>query len=146
MTIYKVLGNSFLDWEKGDEFEHEFTEDEELDSLKGGQIEVVPSEYVVVGPSEVYGAKTGETFTGALPAYQVRQLVEGGHIEPAPPQAEKPARDLIAEVETTTDLAELGRIRAAEEARGDKSRATVIAAIDKREDELPAPGEEETGG
>jgi hypothetical protein len=66
---------------QGDEFEQEFTAEDEATNLASGLLELLPNTYRVVGGSEVHGAKPGETFTMPLPLGQEALLVQGGHIE-----------------------------------------------------------------
>jgi len=68
-------------YKQGEEFEHEFSEEDEAANLQSGLLEVIPCEYKVVGGSQVHGANPGETFTAALPMGQEAMLVAGGHIE-----------------------------------------------------------------
>jgi hypothetical protein len=69
-------------YKQGEEFEKEFDSPaDEAANLDSGLIEVVPSEYKVIGTSNVWGADPGETFTKALRIEEESTLVEGGHIE-----------------------------------------------------------------
>jgi hypothetical protein len=68
-------------YKQGDEFEHEFSEDDETKNLASGHLEIVPCEYKVIGGSQVYETNPGDTFTAALPMGQEAMLVQGGHIE-----------------------------------------------------------------
>jgi hypothetical protein len=76
----------------GDEFEHEFTPDDEVTNLNSGLLELLPSEYKVVGGSDVFEHAPGSTFSAALPLGVEALLVAGGHIErvePPPPEPPK---------------------------------------------------------
>ena len=84
---------------QGEEFEKEFSEEEEAANLASGLLEVVPREYRVVGGSVVHGAEPGEILVIALPMGQERLLMEGGHIEPVVPEAPKPKRKPRADKE-----------------------------------------------
>lgn len=77
------------------EFEHEFSEDDEAAHVKSGLIEIVPRTYKVVGDSDVFEAKTGETFDAALTVHVEGLLIGGGFIERV--EAEKaPAKKAAA--------------------------------------------------
>jgi hypothetical protein len=73
---------------QGDEFEHEFTVEDEAANLASGLLELLPRKYKVIGGSEVYETPPGEEFEAALPLGQEALLIEGGHIE----RVEKPAK------------------------------------------------------
>jgi len=70
---------------QGEEFEKEFSEDEETVNLASGLLEIVPREYLVIGSSNVHGADPGETFTLGLRIGEEALLVQGGHIERVEP-------------------------------------------------------------
>lgn len=83
---YKVLLPLMVHTEDGsygqfEEFDKDFTEDEETANLESGLLEIVPREYKVVGGSVVHDTKPGDTFKAALPVGVEALLVEGGHIE-----------------------------------------------------------------
>jgi hypothetical protein len=97
---YKVLLPLLVNGEhgQGDEFEHEFTPEDEHVNVASGLLEVVPSEYrVVAEDSIVYDTPTGETFTAGLLMENEAALIAGGHIErveekkPAPKRKAKEA-------------------------------------------------------
>lgn len=88
---YRVTGpRPVLDTEPGDEFEHEFTPDAELDLLSARRIEIIPRAYQVVGTSRVAGTDPGGLFTAAFTAGREAALIEGGHIERHEPRAAAP--------------------------------------------------------
>lgn len=64
---------------QGEEFEKDFTVEEEDANLASGLLELVPNEYRVIGESEVDGHQPGETFTAAIPLS--REALLGGHIQ-----------------------------------------------------------------
>lgn len=69
---------------QGEEFEKDFTADEEEANVKSGLLEIVPRQYRVIGDSKVYGVAKGDpdpTFTAGLPIGNEAQLIAGGHIE-----------------------------------------------------------------
>jgi hypothetical protein len=93
MNRYRVLLPLLVHTEdgsyaQGEEFDKDFTEEDEATNLQSGLIEIVPREYKVIGGSNVHGADPGEVFTAALPMGQEAALVAGGHIE----RVEKPAK------------------------------------------------------
>lgn len=78
---------------QGEEFEHEFSEEDETVNLASGLLELLPNTYRVVGGSEVHGTQPGETFTMPLPIGQEALLVQGGHIERVDaPRVVKPSK------------------------------------------------------
>lgn len=86
MRRYKVLlplrvHTADSSYAQGEEFDQEFTAEDEATNLASGLLELLPLTYRVVGGSEVHGAQPGETFTLPLPLGQEVLLVEGGHIE-----------------------------------------------------------------
>jgi hypothetical protein len=88
-NTYKVTApKPVLDAEPGETFTHEFTPDEEADLIAAGRVEIVPSEFRVVGGSTVHGAEPGKTFKAAIPLGPKNALIDAGHIEQL---AEKPA-------------------------------------------------------
>lgn len=94
MNRYRVLLPLLVHTEDGsyaqfEEFEKEFTAEEEDANLASGLLELVPNEYRVIGDSEVDGHKTGETYTAAIPLAREALLVEGGHIERVEVKPEK---------------------------------------------------------
>jgi uncharacterized protein (DUF2344 family) len=68
-------------YEQGDEFDHEFTEEDEDRNVASGLLEIVPRTYKVVGVSVVDGHQPGETFAAAIPLGREALLTAGGHIE-----------------------------------------------------------------
>lgn len=93
---YRVTGDlRLLGHEPGDEFEHEYTADEETTLVAAGRIEIVPIRYRVVGDSRVFENSPGRRFLWPLGIAQEAALIEGGHIEviagdkPAPPKSKK---------------------------------------------------------
>jgi hypothetical protein len=93
MNRYRVLlplqvHTADASYTQGEEFEHEFTEEEETANLASGLLEIVPRKYKVIGGSEVHETQPGEEFERALPLGQEALLIEGGHIE----RVEKPAK------------------------------------------------------
>jgi len=75
---------------QGEEFEKDFTEDEEAENVASGLLEIVPQTYEVIGTSRVFDTEPGETFTESLPLGREALLVAGGHIkrvEAKPPPA-----------------------------------------------------------
>jgi len=83
---------------QGDEFEHEFTAEDEYENVNSGLLEIVPSEYrVVAEDSVVYDTPTGGTFKAGLLMENEAALIQGGHIElveekPAPKKKQKEAK------------------------------------------------------
>jgi hypothetical protein len=75
-------------YEQYEEFETDFTEEEETANLSSGLLEIVPRRYKVVGGSEVYETAPGEEFEAAIPLGNEALLIEGGHIE----RVDKPAK------------------------------------------------------
>lgn len=94
MNKYRVLLPLVVHTEDGsfeqfEEFDNEFSEEDEATNLDSGLLEIVPRDYLVVGGSNVLGADPGETLTAAIRVGQERLLIEGGHIERVEP---KPAK------------------------------------------------------
>jgi hypothetical protein len=95
---YKVLLPVTLsdengDYTQGDEFEKEYTAEEEADLLAfrgGGLLEIVPREYKVVGEANVHETEPGGTFTAAMTIGQEKHLVDGGFVERVEPPPVKP--------------------------------------------------------
>lgn len=81
---------------QGEDFEKEFSEEDEAENLNSGLLEIVPREYKVIGGSVVHEAPPGETFTAALRIGEEAALVAGGHIERV---EAKPARKAKADKE-----------------------------------------------
>lgn len=76
-------------YEQHDEFETEFTQDEETENVRSGLIEIVPVRYRVIGGSYVHDTAPGDEFEAALPMGNEALLVEGGHIERVAKPAQK---------------------------------------------------------
>jgi hypothetical protein len=71
---------------QGDEFDHEFTDDEEAANLASGLLEIVPRTYRnVCVDTVVYGTDPGGTFDAAIPS-GVERLLLGSHIERVDPE------------------------------------------------------------
>lgn len=94
------------DFVQHEEFEHEFTEEDEDTNVASGLLEIVPRRYKVVGESDVFETPPGETFERAIPLGQEQLLFAGGHIErvdderdpePAPPKKRTTKRAQEAE-------------------------------------------------
>jgi hypothetical protein len=68
-------------YKQGQEFDKDFTADEEAANVESGLLEIVPQEYKVVGGSNVHGANPGETFKRALSIGEEYLLIAGGHIK-----------------------------------------------------------------
>jgi len=86
MNRYKVMLPVLVNGEHAqfDEFDSEFTVDEERTNVQSGLLEVVPRRYRVLVDTEVYGVRgTDEdpTFSAAMLIEQEQMLVNGGHIE-----------------------------------------------------------------
>lgn len=94
MSRYKVMLPLVVHTEDGsyeqfEEFEKEFSEEDEATNLDSGLLEIVPRDYRVIGGSNVLGANPGETLTAAIRIGQERLLTEGGHIERVEPEPVK---------------------------------------------------------
>jgi hypothetical protein len=86
MNRYKVLlpltvHTADASYAQGEEFDQEFSVEDEAANLASGLLELLPNTYRVIGGSEVHGTKPGGTFTMAIPLGQEALLIEGGHIE-----------------------------------------------------------------
>jgi len=100
MNRYKVLLPVTLsdengNYTQGDEFDKEYTADEEADLLNfrgGGLVEIVPREYKVTGEANVHETEPGDTFTAALTIGEEAHLVDGGFIERVEPVKPKTTR------------------------------------------------------
>lgn len=82
-NTYRVLLPLLVNGEhkQGDVFEHEFdSPEDEQANLQSGLLEIVPREYKVVGPTQVYETDPGGTFKVALTIGQEAHLVDAGHI------------------------------------------------------------------
>jgi hypothetical protein len=72
------------DYGVGDEFDKEFTIEEERENLSSGLLEIVPRKYRVIGDSEVFEVKAtadDPMFMAALPIENEAALIQAGHIE-----------------------------------------------------------------
>ena len=67
--------------EPGAEGELELSQQAERDYVERGFLEILPSEYEVVGPRVVFGNKPGDKFSMSLTAGQEFLLTQAGHIE-----------------------------------------------------------------
>jgi hypothetical protein len=76
-------------YEQFEEFETDFSEEEETANLASGLLEIVPHRYKVVGGSDVYETPPGEEFEAAIPIGNEALLIEGGHIERVDQPAKK---------------------------------------------------------
>jgi hypothetical protein len=74
-------------YEQHDEFDSDFTQDEETENVRSGLLAIVPSRYRVIGGSVVHDTPPGGEFAAALPMGNEALLIEGGHIE----RVDKPA-------------------------------------------------------
>lgn len=86
MNRYKVLLPLLVHTEDGsygqfEEFEKDFTSEDEATNLESGLLEIVPRRYRVIGGSRVHGADPGGEFEAALRIGEEAALVAGGHIE-----------------------------------------------------------------
>lgn len=66
--------------EPGKEGELELGEAEESDFVRQGRLEIVPSEYQVTGPRNIFGHEPGSKFSMSMSLGQEMLLVEGEHI------------------------------------------------------------------
>lgn len=73
-------------YKQNEEFDADFTQEEETANIHSGLLEIVPVTYKVIGGSDVYETPPGEVFDAALPMGNEALLIEGGHIE----RVEKP--------------------------------------------------------
>jgi hypothetical protein len=86
MNTYRVLLPVLVNGEfgQGDEFDYEFTVDEEKTNVESGLLEVVPRKYRVLVDTEVYGVRGSDldpTFEAAMLIEQESMLTVGGHIQ-----------------------------------------------------------------
>jgi hypothetical protein len=81
-------GGSFT---QGDEFETEFSDEEESANITSGLLEIVPARFKVIGEQRVAETDPGEEFEAVLTLGQQQLLLDGGHIErvETPPPAPK---------------------------------------------------------
>jgi hypothetical protein len=87
-------------YSQGDEFDHDFTEDEENANVASGLLEILPQTYEVIGPSRVHDTAPGGRFDRALRVGEEALLVAGGHIRRVEPEAPaaKPTKQKTKEV------------------------------------------------
>lgn len=85
LTVQPREGGSY---KQNEEFDADFTPEEETANVHSGLLEIVPVTYKVIGGSDVYETPPGEEFEAALPMGNEALLIEGGHIE----RVEKPAK------------------------------------------------------
>jgi hypothetical protein len=89
MNTYRVLApitwhTADDSYEQGDEFDAEYTVDEERSLIDSKLLEIVPRTYKVIGGSKVYGVAVGDdppTFEQAMLIEPEAALIQGGHIE-----------------------------------------------------------------
>ena len=86
MNRYRVLLPLLVHTEtnsygQGEEFDHEFSEDDETTNVKSGLLEIVPRRYRVISTNIVHNTLPGDTFEAALPKGQEALLLESGNIE-----------------------------------------------------------------
>lgn len=89
LTISTANGS----YTQGDEFEMDYTPDEEKDVLSwrgGGMLEIVPATYKVVGDQRVFETDPGDEFTAALTVGEQQHLIDTGHIERIPAEGAEP--------------------------------------------------------
>lgn len=97
MNAYKVTGQRPVDGHApGEEFEAEYTVDQEADYLSTGRLEIVPRPYKVIGTSRIFegshaseGANPGDILIAALPIERERWHLDGGRLERAPRTPER---------------------------------------------------------
>ena len=77
-------GGSF---KQGDEFETEFTPEEETANVASGLLEIMPSRWKVTGEQRVAETDPGDEFEAVLTLGVQQLLLEGGHIERVEPKA-----------------------------------------------------------
>jgi len=68
-------------YSQGEEFDAEFSREDEAANLASGLLELLPMRYRNVGGSEVWGAMPGDELIRALPLGEEELLVAGGHLE-----------------------------------------------------------------
>jgi hypothetical protein len=77
---------------QGEEFEQDFSHDDEATNLASGLLEIVPQRYEVVGGCRVHETEPGDVFERALTVGEEALLVAGGHVrrvESAPPKSKQ---------------------------------------------------------
>jgi hypothetical protein len=79
-------------YQQGEEFEKEFSVEDEAENLDNGLLEIVPRKYKVIGDSRVNETDPGDEFEAALRLGQERFLIEAGHIERVEAEPKKPSR------------------------------------------------------
>jgi len=75
---------------QGEEFEKDFSPEDELENLNSGLLELLPRKYRVIGGSDVDGHEPGSEFEAAIPLAREAQLVN--HIERVETPVAKPKR------------------------------------------------------
>jgi hypothetical protein len=68
-------------YKQGEEFEKDFSAEDETTNLDSGLLEVVPRKYKVTGTSRVHDTAPGEEFEVALRIGEEAHLVQAGHIK-----------------------------------------------------------------
>ena len=86
LTVHTEDGS----YTQGEEFEKDFSEEDEATNLDSGLLEIVPCKYRVIGGSKVFDTKPGGEFEAAMRIGQEATLMAGGHIERIEPPAKKP--------------------------------------------------------
>lgn len=101
MRRYEVLLPLLVHTEDGSYAQHEifekdFSAEDEAENVSSGLLGIVPIQYKVIGESEVYEHKPGETFELALPLGNEQQLADQlenmGYTEKLPEPKKAPAR------------------------------------------------------
>ena len=82
---YRVSGPRAIHYaegsaQPGEMFETDFSAETERDHVEAGRLEIVPREYEVIGPFEVFEGKPGSTIYAALLHEQEAALL-GVHLE-----------------------------------------------------------------
>lgn len=137
---YRVIGErSVLDYVKDDEFEHEFSAEEEEFHVARGALEIMPRAYRVIGGNEVFGAKPGSVVDLALTKGREEALLYSGNLE----RAEEADLDDDLHSLKRQDLNEVARERGVEEPEKLPNKKAVVRAIEKVVAETPAGAGEE---
>jgi hypothetical protein len=76
-------------YSQGEEFEKEFSEEDERTNLESGLLAIVPRKYKVISDSVVHDTQPGGEFEAAIPVGQEALLVAVGHIE----RVDKPVKE-----------------------------------------------------
>jgi hypothetical protein len=88
LTVHTEDGS----YTQGEEFEKDFTLEDEATNVASGLLAIVPSEYRVISDSTVYDTTHGNTFTRALTIGEEAHLVAAGHIERVEPMKSQPQK------------------------------------------------------